>query len=377
MPQRRSLLSLLNDRENNRDTSLDFSKFELPIFSFDPLSTLVGYISKNDCGPRGSFALADLSQCRYGHESIQYVPWNDDKVVAQVDGCDYVSYEVYQCLSQPETSDVKVLDAMESIKSQIVGPSKISRPSLSKRPLSKIDSTTNHLDQVITQYQQQTITHSTPKYDMLPSDVGSCKVVVGQGSCAEPTSAELILGSSAEDEFVIQGLSLDQFSGKVFMVNDYQGNMIGCGEIEDKPDASECLCGCTKDSACTNKDNKPYSLFLKLQDDYTNIPQITAYFKPKKHQESCTATVYGDTNGLYNIELPDDCTDDDGKGIGNEVAIDYKGDERVDVELHTSCSVPLYIGMPIEDSPFIIEGYCLNEDESSCIHSGDQGICSF
>lgn len=116
-------------------------------------------------------------------------------------------------------------------------------------------------------------------------------------------------------------------------------------------------------------------MILKLLDGY--IPQITAYFKPKKHQESCTTTVYADTNGLYHIELPDNCKDDDGKEIGNEVAIDYKGDERVDVELHTSCSVPLYIGMPIEDSPFIIEGYCLNEEESSCIHSGDQGICSF
>ena len=209
------------------------------MFSFDPLSTLVGYISKNDCGPRGSFALADLSQCRFGHESIQYVPWNDDKVVAQVDGCDYVSYEVYECLPRPETSEVKVLDRMESIKSQIIGPSKVSRPSLSKRPLSKIDSTTNNLDQVITQYQQQTITQTTPRDDMLPSDVGFCKVVVGQGSCAEPMSADLILGSSAEDEFVIQGMSLDQFSGKFVMVNDYQGKMIGCGAIEDKPDASE------------------------------------------------------------------------------------------------------------------------------------------
>ena len=231
LSQRRSLLNLLNDREDNRDTSLDFSKFDLPMFSFDPHSTLVGYIS-NDCGPRGSFALADLSQCRFGHESIQYVPWNDDKVVAQVDGCDYVSYEVYECLPRPETSEVKVLDAMESIKGQIVGP-KISRPSMSKRPLTKI-SITNNIDQVITQYQQQTITSTTPRDNMLPSEVGSCKVVVGQGSCAEPTSAELILGSSAEDEFIIEGMSLDQFSGKVLMVNDYQGNMIGCGEIEEQ-----------------------------------------------------------------------------------------------------------------------------------------------
>ena len=378
LPQRRSLLSLLNDKEDRGSTSLDFSKFNLPMFSFDPTSTLVGYISKNDCGPRGSVALADLSQCRFGHESIQYVPWNDDKVVAQVDGCDYVSYEVYECLPpQPEKSDVEaVSDAMESIKGQFVNPSKISRPSLSKRPMSKLDSI-NNLDHVITQYQKQTITHSTPRDDMLPSDVGSCQVVVRQGSCAEPTSADLILGSSAEDEFGIQGMSLDQFSGKIIMVNDYQGNMIGCGEVPDVlPDASECLCGCTKDS-CINKNNKPYSLILNLADGYTNIPQITAYFKPKKHQESCTTTVYADINGLYHIALPDVCKDDDGKGIGNEVAIDYKGDERVDVELHTSCSVPLYIGMPIEGSPFVIEGYCLNEEESSCVHSGDQGICSF
>ena len=123
--------------------------------------------------------------------------------------------------------------------------------------------------------------------------------------------------------------------------------------------------------------NKPYSLILKLMGDFTNIPHITAYFKPKKHQESCSATIDLDTNGLYHIALPDHCKDDDGKGIGNEVAIDYKGDERVDVELHTNCSVPLYIGMPIVGSPFIIEGYCFNAEESSCIYSSDQGICSF
>ncbi|KAL9181990.1 hypothetical protein ACHAXT_012333 [Thalassiosira profunda] len=68
-----------------------------PFGAFDPASTLAGYIS-NDCGPRGKAALPDLSQCEYGHEKILYVPWQGGNTITEIDGCGYISLEVYECV---------------------------------------------------------------------------------------------------------------------------------------------------------------------------------------------------------------------------------------------------------------------------------------
>ena len=51
------------------------------------------------------------------------------------------------------------------------------------------------------------------------------------------------------------------------------------------------------------------------------------------------------------------------------------GDSAPYVSIHMLCSVPICAGMPIEGSPFVIEGYCLNEDEGSCSYP-DSGKCS-
>ena len=64
---------------------------------FNPSSTLVSYHDKESCGPRGNDANADLSQCAHGASVKKKVPWDNWKTVAEVNGCEYFSYLVYEC----------------------------------------------------------------------------------------------------------------------------------------------------------------------------------------------------------------------------------------------------------------------------------------
>ena len=358
--ERRSLFRVLNDdvgEDSSLSTTFDLSTFDP--FNFDPTSTLVGYIS-NSCGPRGDFALADLTQCEFGHEIVQFVPWQDDNVVASVDGCDYISFEIYDCLP-PEMDDTKIDEDMETIK-DIASP----------------------ISYQMAQIGHHSQTTSTSRDEELPRDVASCKVVIANGSCLDPGRPDLILGSTKESEFVIEGMSNNAFGGKIVMIHDSYGEVTGCGtvdnhgpEIDSASTSSRCLCGCDVNGNCSNKDAQPHSLYLKLAVEDTLKTRVTLYFKPKEQNEPCVVTVNADTNGLFHIALPEYCQDEDAKaGIGTEVAIDYKGDERVDLDIDTSCSVPLYTGMVIEDSPFIIGGYCLSEDETSCVHMDQGQVCS-
>ena len=356
---RRSLFSL-PDTEAKEFTPLSLStlpQFEelSDLFSFNPNSTLVGYIS-NDCGPRGSFALADLSQCEFGHERVQYVPWKNDKVVAQVDRCDYISFEVYEC-SPPMIFEE---DDIETIEEMVV-------PINLSYQMTPTDNAFLDASEVV-------IAH-TSNEDEFPA---SCKVVIGNGSCLDPTP-NVILGLTTETEFTVEG-EFDE--GNIMMVFDYHGDLSACGEIERKQNAIEeisesigCLCGCLPGGSCNNMNNRPYSLYLKSAINDVFLTQITVYFKPKSNEKPCNVTVDVDDNGLFEVALPEHCRDRDGKGIGTEVAIDYRGDERVDVDINTACSVPLYAGMAIEDSPFVIEGYCLSKDKKSCIHNDKGQVC--
>ena len=78
---------------------------------FDPASTLTSYVARNDCGPRGVSINADLRPCTYGayfvkRETgrIEDTPSSEWNVVATIDDCEYVSYDVYECLSESESN---------------------------------------------------------------------------------------------------------------------------------------------------------------------------------------------------------------------------------------------------------------------------------
>jgi len=67
---------------------------------FDPTSSLVTYHDRNSCGPRGDDAQADLSQCGFWghHDIIKEGKFDDWKVLATINGCEYFSYTVYKCI---------------------------------------------------------------------------------------------------------------------------------------------------------------------------------------------------------------------------------------------------------------------------------------
>jgi len=67
--------------------------------AFDPTSSLVTYHDRNSCGPRGDDAQADLSQCGFlGHYIKKEGKFDDWKVLATINGCEYFSYTVYKCI---------------------------------------------------------------------------------------------------------------------------------------------------------------------------------------------------------------------------------------------------------------------------------------
>eukprot|EP00662_Eupelagonemidae_sp_cell21_P019564 gene19564-biopygen31693 len=76
------------------------SSSSAPIATFDPASTLVSYVDRGNCGPRGDDANADLSQCRNGSFIVREVPFiYTYDVVASYNGCDYFAYTVYESVT--------------------------------------------------------------------------------------------------------------------------------------------------------------------------------------------------------------------------------------------------------------------------------------
>jgi len=159
-----------------------------------------------------------------------------------------------------------------------------------------------------------------------------------------------------------------------------------------------CLCGqCTTDGECIFQGHghaKPQILYLKVDPtlcpgevDNSNLcigtkEHITISFKGK---DECTYTIntLSDINilGLYRIAKPAICQSNNNNngsksnkmnGVGTNVYIDYIGDSSPDTSIHASCSVDIYEGMRIGESPFILAGYCLEND-----NEGVEGSCSF
>ena len=156
-----------------------------PSVLFDPTSALVGYIS-DDSGPRGKFALADLAQCKYGHQKIEWVPWQNGHTAAKVFDCAYFSYEVYECLPQ---FDILYNHDLSSLTADIRGDDE------------RLESM-------------------------------SCAMVVADGSCDEPRDSFFFVGTTTEDESIVEdSYDADELDRKVMLVHDYDGNVIGCGTI--------------------------------------------------------------------------------------------------------------------------------------------------
>ena len=149
---------------------------------------------------------------------------------------------------------------------------------------------------------------------------------------------------------------------------------------------SHCLCGyCVEDCELFAKDSqdyaychdscvfvghgfaRPHTLYLKLMSSAPDITEMTVSFK----KNECATNVTKDENGLFQIVKPEQCIDESKPGLGTEVYLNY-GDQSSSI--HTSCSVELYPGMIIEGSPFVIEGYCLDEDMCSHMDS-DLHLC--
>jgi len=160
-----------------------------------------------------------------------------------------------------------------------------------------------------------------------------------------------------------------------------------------------CLCGqCTQDGECNFQGHghaKPQILYLKVDPtlcpgevDNNNLcigtkEHITISFKGN---DECTYTIntLSDINilGLYRIAKPAICQSTNNNnsgskankknGVGTNVYIDYIGDSSPDTFIHASCSVDIYEGMRIGESPFILAGYCLEND-----NEGVEGSCSF
>jgi len=79
---------------------------------FDPASTITAYNARSDCGPRGQNAGADIRQrfCPHGAVVVKEdtgritdKPVSEWNTVAIIDGCEYVYYRVYECLSETES----------------------------------------------------------------------------------------------------------------------------------------------------------------------------------------------------------------------------------------------------------------------------------
>lgn len=319
--QDRRRLLLRDDNQEEPKTVVDNREL---LSLFEPKSTLVGYLS-NGCGPRGDNALADLTQCEYGHEKIEYVPWQNGNIVMEVAGCFYFSFEVYKCFPPPQVY------------------------------------TLNH---PIAAIKKDDAKRSGPPM--------SCAVVVANGSCDDPKAHDFFVGKTAYYDFVVvdDSYDADKLDGKVMLVHDYGGTVIGCGAIGDGPEtlsepAINCICGC---QIAGNESIRPYSLYLKLDhpDKYLDKINVSFSFKAKKKNQECEAIVevVNDDAGLFRVARPDGC-DYDEPGFGDKLLIDYIGNSDPDVSIDVSCSEPLYVGMSV--GPFIIEDYCSSEHESSCM----------
>lgn len=331
-----------------------------PSDGFFPESLLTGYVSE-DCGPRGPIAGPNFTVCPGRFELITFVPYHDGIVVAEVDGCKYLSLEVYQCN-----------DAGQVEGAVLSG-----------------------------------------------SDSNSCSVVVADGPCEDPyrSGPAFLLGSASEGRFVLDHLS----SGMSALIHDAKGTVIGCGEIKE-PSNSKCMCGYCEGEKCIFVGNgypRPTALYLRLRLPDVNLHQIRVYFGKKKRRldgvtiesmdgwaqsgevprsdagisedldieylpndvdgvskggsstdAACVSNVYKDKAGLFEIRKPSSCDSDGKPGLGTEISIDYInyiGNDDPDLYLHTSCSDPLYAGMELEGSPFEIEGYCI--EGGMCTHT--------
>jgi hypothetical protein len=59
--------------------------------NFDPSSPLTSYIDNEACGPRGDDALVDFTDCQYGRKVCTGGQVN-------IDGCEYSSFALYECI---------------------------------------------------------------------------------------------------------------------------------------------------------------------------------------------------------------------------------------------------------------------------------------
>jgi len=88
-----------DDVEEVLNVGMDDEEDEEVNSIFDPKSSLVTYHDHKSCGPRGDDAQADLSQCGFwGHYIKKEGKFDDWKVLATINGCEYFSYTVYTCL---------------------------------------------------------------------------------------------------------------------------------------------------------------------------------------------------------------------------------------------------------------------------------------
>ena len=167
---------------------------------------------------------------------------------------------------------------------------------------------------------------------------------------------------------------------------------------EMSSNGGSCLCGYCMDCSslplfeqtyCNNScmfvqgSPKPSVLFLKLNTMSLLIAgvsdSITVSFDAHKQgRAGCTAIASKNlTTGLYRVAKPIECQDE--TGVGVEISVDYTGDGLKDFVLDTSCSNEIYLGMEIENGPFILEGYCSDHDNyesgEGCTHiQPDMGV---
>ena len=355
-----------------------------PSDGFFPDSLLTGYVSE-ECGPRGTIAGPDFTVCPTGFEIITFVPYQDGIVVAEVDGCNYLSLEVYQCLGD-FAAEIAFGKKTEKENNDSGAGAVLSR-----------------------------------------SDSKSCSVVVTDGPCEDPyrDGPAVLLGSTSGGRFQLDFLS-NGMGGMSALVHDVEGTVIGCGEIKE-PANSKCMCGYCEGEKCIFVGNgypRPTALYLRLRVPDDNLFQIRVYFGKKKRRldgitiesidgweqsdqasqsgtggtedldvnyfpndvdevvkygeidgskgsssdSACTASVYKDAvTGLFEIRKPSFCDSDGKPGLGTEISIDYTGNYDPDLYIHTSCSDPIYAGMELGGSPFTIEGYCIEDD--LCTHT--------
>lgn len=355
-----------------------------PSDGFFPDSLLTGYVSE-ECGPRGTIAGPDFSLCPRGFELATFVPYHDGIVVAEVDGCNYLSLEVYQCLGDLD-GEIAFGKKKEN-EDNDAGP--VGGAILSG------------------------------------SASNSCSVVVTDGPCEDPyrSGPTVLLGSASAGRFSLDLLP-SGMNGMSTLIHDVEGTVIGCGEIKE-PTNSKCMCGYCEGEKCIFVGNgypRPTALYLRLRVPDFNLFQIRVYFGKQKRRldgitvesvdgweqpkgdtgitddldinyfpndvdevvnknggskggssadAACTASVYKDAvTGLFEIRKPSSCDSDGKPGLGTEISIDYInyiGNYDPDLYIHTSCSDPLFAGMELGGSPFEIEGYCI--EDGLCTHT--------